>query len=230
MLLSQINYHLKQLQDQCTVKRDPAAFPAPMPPIVDRSKSIVSKPLTKLQEAKARKALRDAAPPLKLVTLPNKIKAMEHKPKVELYVDVLPEDVVEESPAAVLNSLPEALFNSLPVELLESALELDQEPEPEPEPEPALIKLNDSGIYELSEIVQQPLDLLKIFEQYAPKAKGEKMSFKTMGLPVPTKLHERMSKFLAENKDKPGAPQSLRDLGLMCLGFAMDGLEETKTH
>ena len=89
------------------------------------------------------------------------------------------------------------------------------------------LEMTDSGVYPLDEGVDtlKVFDLVSIFEKYVPKTKGAKMSFKTMGLPVPLELHERMYKFLEENKEKPGAPQSLRDLGLMCLGLAMDSIE-----
>lgn len=202
MLLSQINYHLKQLQDQCTVKRDPAAFPEPLPPIVDRSKSLVGKAPTKLAKAKAARAAKQTT--ITLVPPP-------------------PADLDIKSQAAVVEA--QAPLEVFEVPVIEEPTSLGLEPELAPLPIEIVEDKLDSGVFELAEIKPEPFDLFNIFEQYAPKSKGEKMSFKTMGLPVPVELHERMTKFLAQHKDKPGSPQSLRDLGLMCLGFAMDELQ-----
>lgn len=212
MLLSQINYHLKQLQEQCTVKRDPAAFHPPMLPIVDRSKSLVVKPVTKLAKAKAARAARTVQSNITLVPPPpadldipsQAVVAKAQEPLEVFAVPVIEEPLNQglEPDLAPLEDIEEPITQLLP-----------------PEPAPQI------PIYELAEIKPEPFDLLNIFEQYVPKSKGEKMSFKTMGLPVPTELHERMAKFLAEHKGKPGSPQSLRDLGLMCLGFAMDELQ-----
>lgn len=198
MLLSQIEYHFKQLQAQCKVDRDPAAFPEPMPAIVDRSKSLVGKAPTKLAKAKAARAARQTT--ITLVPPP-------------------PADLDIKSQAAVVEA--QAPLEVFAVPVIEEPESLGLEPELAPVIEDKL----DSGVYELAEIKPEPFDLLNIFEQYVPKSKGEKMSFKTMGLPVPVELHDRMAKFLAEHKGKPGSPQSLRDLGLMCLGFAMDELQ-----
>jgi len=202
VLLSQIEYHFKQLQAQCKVERDPAAFPEPMPAIIDRSKSLVGKAPTKLAKAKAARAAR----PTTITLVP--------PPPADL--DIKSQAVVRKAQE------PLEVFD---VPVIEEPQSLGLEPELAlPTPEVVEDKL-DVTIYALAEIKPEPFDLLNIFEQYAPKSKGEKMSFKTMGLPVPVELHERMSKFLTEHKGKPGSPQSLRDLGLMCLGFAMDELQ-----
>lgn len=89
----------------------------------------------------------------------------------------------------------------------------------------------DSGIFALDEVATPVLafDLASIFDKYVPKTKGAKMTHKMVGLPVPLDIHARMVKFLETNKDKPGAPKSLKDLGLMCVGYALDTLEESKT-
>lgn len=202
MLLSQIEFHFKQLQDQCKVKRDPKAFPEPMRPIQAISKPLAAKSLTKFAKAKAVRAASSAnirlvpAPAPSIDALDLKSHAVEPEIKVPFEVFVAP--IVDETP----------FENTIPV--LTPAVSED--------------KL-DSGIFKLEEIKPEPCALFKIFEQYGPKPKVGKMSFKTMGLPVPVELHERMTQFLADHKGKPGSPQSLRDLGLMCLGFAMDGLQ-----
>lgn len=87
----------------------------------------------------------------------------------------------------------------------------------------------DSGVFVLDEpvpVLAFP-DLASIFDKYVPKAKGAmaKVGAKMVGLPVPDSMHARMVKFLETNKDKPGAPTSLKDLGLMCVGYALDSLE-----
>lgn len=209
MLLSQINFHLKQLQDQCTVKRDPASFPEPLPVIIDRSKSLVAKPPTKLAKAKAARAAR----PTKITLVPPP-----------------PADLDIKSQAAVIHAQAPLVTQTVPV--FEEVLDIGLEPEPQvvepPQTIPATpivaIEVPVYPIYELEEIKPVPFDLLSLFEKYVPKAKSMKTEAKTMGLPVPNELHARMIKFLTANKDKPGSPQSLRDLGLMCLSFAMDAM------
>lgn len=194
MLLSQIEYHFKQLQAQCKVVRDPDAFPEPMPVIVDRSKTLVGKAPTKLAKAKAARAAKQTN--ITLVPPP-------------------PADLDIKSHAAVTKAQETLEVFAVPV--IEEPESLGLEPELAP-----------TFVYELAESKPAPFDLLNLFEKYVPKSKGEKMSFKTMGLPVPAELHDRMAKFLAEHKGKPGSPQSLRDLGLMCLGFAMGELQATQ--
>lgn len=202
MLLSQIEFHFKQLQDQCKVKRDPKAFPEPMPPIKAVSKPLAAKPLTKFAKSKAVRAANLSH--IRLVPSPApSFAALDIKSAVvDPAVDV-PCVLLAASPVDVVlfeNEIPDL-----------SAFDVED-------------KL-DSGLFELAEIAPETSSLFKIFEKYGPKPKVEKMPSKTMGLPVPVELHERMAKFLVENKKKPGSPQSLRDLGLMCLGLAMDTLQ-----
>jgi hypothetical protein len=121
--------------------------------------------------------------------------------------------------------------DAAPIEVLPAPIEVLPELPPliegPTDEELKALEMTDSGVYPLDEGVDtlKVFDLVSIFEKYVPKTKGAKMSFKTMGLPVPLELHERMHKFLETNKDKPGAPQSLRDVGLMCLSLAMDSIE-----
>jgi hypothetical protein len=92
------------------------------------------------------------------------------------------------------------------------------------------IELLDSGTFELDVAVTEntTIDLASIFDKYVPKTKGAKMTYKMVGLPVPLDIHARMLKFMEANKDKPGAPKSLKDFGLMCLGYTLDDLETSK--
>ena len=89
------------------------------------------------------------------------------------------------------------------------------------------IDLTDSGVYPLEEYPAQNklIDLVSLFEKYVPKTKKAPVGAKTMGLPVPEELHSRMVKFIEMHKDKPGSPQTLKELGLMCLGYSMDAIE-----
>jgi hypothetical protein len=89
---------------------------------------------------------------------------------------------------------------------------------------PAKLKLVDSGVFSL----EKKQDLAGIFATYSPKGLSKTMATKSMGLPVPLALHERMVAFLAEHKAEENSPQSLRDLGLMCIGFAMDHMPKSK--
>lgn len=90
----------------------------------------------------------------------------------------------------------------------------------------------DSGVFDLDEKSSPNIafDLVSIFEKYVPKTKGAmaKVGAKMVGLPVPDDMHARMTKFLEKNKDKPGAPKSLKDLGLMCLHYTLDDLDPAK--
>jgi hypothetical protein len=88
----------------------------------------------------------------------------------------------------------------------------------------------DSGTFELDEAssANTTIDLSLIFDKYVPKTKGEKMTYKMVGLPVPLDIHARMLNFMEVNKDKTGAPKTLKDLGLMCLGYALDSLESSQ--
>lgn len=89
----------------------------------------------------------------------------------------------------------------------------------------------ESGTFELDETPSPntAFDLVSIFDKYVPKTKGAKMTHKMVGLPVPLDVHARMLKFMETNKDKPGAPKSLKDFGLMCLGYTLDSLELPQT-
>jgi len=91
----------------------------------------------------------------------------------------------------------------------------------------------ESGTFELDEAPSKntTFDLVSIFDKYVPKTKGAmaKVGAKMVGLPVPDDIHARMLKFIETNKDKPNAPKSLKDLGLMCVGYTLDSLELPQT-
>jgi hypothetical protein len=85
---------------------------------------------------------------------------------------------------------------------------------------------HDSGTFSFDqESLPSPVS---VFDKYVPKIKGEKRTHKMVGLPVPLDIHARMLKFIEANKDKPNAPQSLKELGVMCLGYALDSLESSQ--
>lgn len=137
--------------------------------------------------------------------------------------------------AAVCTDLTVFDVFQIPLEETVSPVEIPSVPEPALEiPEPVLeISAIPEPVLEIPsfEVLTVPnkgmFDLPYLRAKYVPK-KGVKVPAKTMGLAVPEELHTRMAKFLEDHKKNPGAPTSLRELGLMCLGFAMDNAEKIK--
>ena len=140
-------------------------------------------------------------------------------------------------------SVPEVVETVQELSLLEPVLPLPEQELSLLEPqlisactEPTAAELEEiekleSGTFELDEAPSPNIafDLVSIFDKYVPKSKGAKMTHKMVGLPVPLDVHARMLKFMTANKDKPGAPKSLKDFGLMCVGYTLDSLELPQT-
>lgn len=152
------------------------------------------------------------------------------------------EDEIESAPTYELAEIESEIVAEIEAEFVADVVEPIQELELlEPRLISAFIEPTDtelkeieqleSGTFELDEAPSpnSSFDLVSIFDKYVPKTKGAKMTHKMVGLPVPLDVHARMLKFMETNKDKPGAPKSLKDFGLMCLGYTLDSLELPQT-
>ena len=155
--------------------------------------------------------------PLRLKKAPTTLKV------VPVYI---PDEIEDEIESAIVVEVDETVpeLSLIDTRLIPAYIE-------PPDDELEEIELLDSGTFELDVAVTEntTIDLASIFDKYVPKSKGAKMTHKMVGLPVPLDIHARMLKFMEANKDKPGAPKSLKDFGLMCLGYTLDDLEASKT-
>jgi hypothetical protein len=108
----------------------------------------------------------------------------------------------------------------------------------EPKPAPMRVEpsLTDSGVFPLpveinSALTKPALSAVFSFSDFHKRyvlTKEERAGVsKTVGVPAPLALHERMTKYIEAHKDDPGAPKTLKDLVLMCINHTLDTVDKS---